>query len=294
MSYIIVCNTGSDSIIKFDCETMKTKEMKLTNGEKPFGPHESCVYNNKLLVSNSYNNRISIINLKEFKEEGNIYIGSHPNDLICYENRMYVACGDLNSLITYDIEKNQLDFEIPTGIFPHNIQIIDEKKLAFVCNMGEDNISVIDCTDNRELTRIQVGHIPIKSIISKNKKYLYVAVSKLGHNTKGEIVMLSLDNLEILERIDVGFAPVDLYEDDDYLYVSNFCDEYISIINLKTFTEENKCKINGMPRGIVKYNDTLYIGDYLNGTLNIVDLKMDKKKVITIGKEPNAMTIFKN
>ena len=87
---------------------------------------------------------------------------------------------------------------------------------------------------------------------------------------------------------------IDLYEDDDYLYVSNFCDEYISIINLKTFTEENKCKINGMPRGIVKYNDTLYIGDYLNGTLNIVDLKMDKKKVITIGKEPNAMTIFKN
>ena len=49
-----------------------------------------------------------------------------------------------------------------------------------------------------------------------------------------------------------------------------------------------------MPRGIVKYNDILYVGDYLNGTLNIVDLKRDKKKVITIGKEPNAMTIFEN
>ena len=66
MSYIIVCNTGSDSLIKFDCETMNTKEIKLTIGEKPFGPHESCVYNNRLLVSNSYNNTISIINLKEF------------------------------------------------------------------------------------------------------------------------------------------------------------------------------------------------------------------------------------
>ena len=214
--------------------------------------------------------------------------------MVCYDNRMYVVCGDLNSLITYNIEKNQLEFEVPTGIFPHNVQILYEKKLAFVCNMGEDNISVIDCIGNRELTRIQVGHIPIKSIISKNRKYLYVAVSKLGHNTKGEIVIVSLINLEILERIDVGFAPVDLYEDEDYLYVSNFCDEYISIINLKTLTEENKYEINGMPRGIVKYNDILYVGDYLNGTLNIVDLKSDKKKVITIGKEPNAMTIFEN
>ena len=102
------------------------------------------------------------------------------------------------------------------------------------------------------------------------------------------------NELTEIQMEDEDGDDIDLYEDDDYLYVSNFCDEYISIINLKTFTEENKCKINGMPRGIVKYNDTLYIGDYLNGTLNIVDLKMDKKKVITIGKEPNAMTIFKN
>lgn len=294
MSYIIVCNTGSDSLNKFDCETMKTEEIKLTIGEKPFGPHESCVYNNKLLVCNSYNDTLSIINLKEFKEESSIYIGAHPNDLACYDNKIYVACGDLNSLITYDMEKNQLEFEISTGIFPHNVQLLYEKRLVFICNMGEDSISVIDCINNKEIIKIKVGCIPTKSIISKNKEYLYVAVSNLGYSVRGAVVIISLKNLKVVNRIDVGLAPVDIYEDGDYLYVSNFCDEYISMINLKTLNEEKRIKISGMPRGIVKNNSILYIGDYLNGVLNLIDLKTCMKKVITIGKEPNAMTILGN
>ena len=38
----------------------------------------------------------------------------------------------------------------------------------------------------------------------------------------------------------------------------------------------------------------LYIGDYLNGELHIIDMKTEKRKVIAIGKEPNSMTILKN
>lgn len=294
MSYIIVCNTGSDSLSRFDCETTKIEELKLTIGEKSFGPHELCVYKDNILVVNSYNNTISVIDLKEFKEKSNLYIGSHPNDIVSYYNKVYVACGDLNSLIVYDMDNKQLEFEIPTGIFPHNIQLFEEKKLAFVCNMGEDSLSVIDYKENKELIKIKVGHIPIKSIISKNKKYLYVVVSNLGYEVKGSIVVISLKNLEVLKRVNVGFAPVDIYEDEGYLYLSNFCDKYVSIINLESLNEENRYEINGMPRGVLKDKEFLYIGDYLKGVLHVIDMKTKKRKVITIGKEPNAMTILKN
>ena len=47
--------------------------------------------------------------------------------------------------------------------------------------------------------------------------------------------------------MNVGFAPVDIYEDEGYLYLSNFCDKYVSIINLESLNEENRYEINGMP-----------------------------------------------
>ena len=38
MSYIVLCNTGSDSLNKINTENLKNQSIFLSAGESPFGP----------------------------------------------------------------------------------------------------------------------------------------------------------------------------------------------------------------------------------------------------------------
>lgn len=292
MSYVIICNTGSDSLNKINTDNLKNHSLVLKNGETPFGPHGLTLYKDKILVTNNYNNSISIVDNSTFKEEKNLYIGSHPNDIIADNNILYITCGELNSLIIYDLKNERINFDIPTGKFPHDICIYKEKNLIFISNMGEDSISVIDYIENKEIKRLKVQCTPIKIEISQNKKFLYLCMSYLGYDKKGCIGVIDLKSLELIYKIEVGLSPVDFYENNNYLYVSNLCDGSISIINLNEMKEEEQIITGGMPRGIIKIKDYIFVGDYLNGLLNIINIKDKKIKAISIGSEPNAMTLF--
>ena len=48
-----------------------------------------------------------------------------------------------------------------------------------------------------------------------------------------------------------------------------------------------------MPRGIIKYEDQIFVGDYLNGLVDVINLQEKRIKAIAVGKEPNAMTLVK-
>ena len=82
-----------------------------------------------------------------------------------------------------------------------------------------------------------------------------------------------------------------MYEDDKNIYVSNFTEGSISIIDKNSFKAVKTLYIGGMPKGILKKDNRIYIGDYLKGRLIVVE--GDKvKKIIAIESEPNAMILF--
>ena len=164
--------------------------------------------------------------------------------------------------------------------------------MLFVSNMGDNSISVIEAESNEVIQKIQVENTPLKIEVSSNRRYLYVCMSYLGYDQDGYIGVISLDNLKLIEKIRVGYSPVDLFEDNGYLYISNLCGGSISIVNLEKGREEKKIYVGGMPRGILKINESIYSGDYQNGMVNIINLKEEKIKAIAVGKEPNAMTFI--
>ena len=207
MSYIVLCNTGSDSLNKINTENLKNQSIFLSAGESPFGPHGLSLYKDKILVANNYNNSISLVNYKSFKEENNLYIGAHPNDIVAHDDIAYVSCGESNSLIIYDMINDRVNFEVPTGRFPHNIVLLEEENLIFISNMGDDSISVIDYINNKEIKRIKVENTPTKINISRNKKYLYVCMSYLGYDIKGSVGIIELKTLELINKVKVGLSP---------------------------------------------------------------------------------------
>jgi DNA-binding beta-propeller fold protein YncE len=291
LGYLYVCNTAADYISKVDTITLKEKKITLCNKSSKIGPHGICSYENYIIVANCYSNSISKVDVVNDKECDNFYIGSHCNDVDVYKKEAFITCADSNNIIVFDMEKDRVVEEIPCGINPHSVDI-NHRGLIAVSNMESATITFTHANSKDLNKEIKVDSYPIKVRFSKDGRLLYVCESNLGEDKNGHIAIISVDDMKLVKRIVVGKSPVDIFIDKEIGYVSNFNDGSISILNLKNYKEEKRIYFCGMPVGITKQNDFIYVGDSLNNLLIRYSLSTGEKKVIAIGDEPTGMTLL--
>lgn len=291
MQSIFVCNTASDSLSEINLKDYSVVNYPLDLGERPVGPHGMEYDGNNIIISNNYNNSISIFNLRDKKEINNLYVGPHPNDVKVYKNKAYVVCSESNSVVVIDLINGNLIANIPVGEYPHNIEINRERNVAYVSNMKGNSISIINCEKNIVINNIKTLENPTKISLSKDKKTLYICETYLGKDIDGCISIMSTEKLKIEKSIRVGAVPVDFQEDKNKLYVTNLNDGTISIIDIVKGREIKKIYLGGCPKGIIKYNEDIFVGDYMNGKVFKINLKERIIKTITVGIEPNAMIL---
>lgn len=291
MSKLYVCNTASDYISEVDMESLKERKINLTKYPNRIGPHGICSYDNHLIIANNYSNSITKIN-KTTKDIEDFFIGVHLNDVRVYKDTAFIICGETNSLITFDLVENRIMEYIPMGIYPHSIEISEELGLAVITNMLSENILLLDCISKEIIANIKVGHYPTKSMFIPEGKGVLTCSSNMGADKPGSIKLLNLENLNIVGEVMVGRSPVDVCCDDQgFGYITNFNDGSISIINYNIMKELYKIFMGGMPRGIVKNNYDLFIGDNYNNLVINYKLTSKEIKIIPVGKEPNGMIL---
>lgn len=286
---LIICNTGDNSISKLSLDSMVCEKIKFSSRE---GPRSIWIDKNKAYIANGYSNSISIIDIESFKEEENIYIGAHPNDLLIFNDLLYVSCADSNMVCVYDLIEKKLILEILVNDWPYSIEISKELELLFVSNFKGNSISIIDLKKNIIIKEIEVLKYPTKSKVSNDNKLLFVCESFMGHDMDGFMEIFDLETLTSIKKVSVGRVPIDILEDDSKIYVSNLGDGTISIIDKISFTNIDSIILNGMPKSMIKYNDNLFVTDYLNSRLLYLNLINKDIKAITVGREPSAMTLY--
>lgn len=294
MDYLYVCNTSSDNISVVDLSSFK-EEYKIPLGVSNMdrvGPHGICVYKDKLLTTNSYNNTISIVDMDKREEISNYFVGMHCNDAVIYEDKVYVICGESNYVVEFNLITNRVDEEIPCGNLPHSIQINRQKKLMVISNFESDSLTIVDLEDKKNVIQLRVGSYPTKALFTADGDHILICESNLGADIRGNISIMSLKGFKLLNKVLVGKYPVDMYSNTSQCFVSNFGDGTVSIVDTNYYKEVKKINIGGMPRGIIKMGDFIYVGDNYNNQLMRVDVKNENKKVISIGGEPTGMTYF--
>lgn len=291
MSSIILCNTGSDSLSKISLNDYGVKRVTFTLCDKPIGPHGIKVYGEKIITANTYNDSVSFFNSETLIEEKNFKVGPKPNDVAVINNKLYTVCGESNAVVVHDIIDEKVICEICTGSWPHNIEFFSEEKLIMVSNLEGNSVTVISIENYDVIKTISTPEYPTKLKVSDDKEMLYVCESYLGNEKDGYLDIFSLKDFSRIKRIRLGSSPIDLCEDSKNIYISNFTDGSISIVDKAILKVKNTLYVGGMPKGILTYLDNLYVADYLKGRLIVIE-NYKMKKVIAIEAEPNAMTII--
>lgn len=292
MKSIFVCNTAGNSISEVSLKDYSVENYPLDLGESPVGPHGICYCNENIITANNYNNSISIFSLLDKKEKATIYVGAHPNDVKVYMDKAYVVCGESNSLSIIDLQEKKIIMDMEVGSYPHSIEIDEQSNRAYVCNMEGQSVSIIDCVSNVIVSNIKAPEYPTEVLLSKDKKMIYICESYLGKDRDGYISIYSTSNLNEIGRIKISGTPVNVWEEQEKLYITNFNEGFLSIIDINKGREIKKIFIGGMPRSILKVGEDIFITDYINGKLIKLNLKSKTIKTITVGREPNAMILL--
>jgi DNA-binding beta-propeller fold protein YncE len=234
------------------------------------------------LVANRGDGTISVLRIhgKDVLVVGTVAIGTPEDQVsavaITPDGRHALATRPAaNKVALLSIDGDKVTYakrDLPTGIFPYNVAISPDGKLALTADNGNggtsdgnaDTVGVIDLAANppRVIDHITVGDSPEGLAISPRGN-LAVSVQAEGSNTPpsvfyhhngGSVAVLAIDGNKVAKvgSITVGALPeaVAFSADGSHIYVGNFLDGDLSVLKVDgtTVTDTGqRFKMPGQP-----------------------------------------------
>jgi len=214
------------------------------------------------LVCNRADGSVSVLSIdgKTVKVTGSVELGKAADSVSAVAitpdgKRALVAKAGANEIAVLAIDGDKVTDtkqKLPTGLFPYNVVISPDGKIALTADNGNhgtsdgnaDSVGVIDLTQNpiRVINHIAVGDSPEGLAISPNGK-IAVAVEAQGSNQptsswfyhKGgqlSVLKISGTNVTKVGEVQVGQLPEGAVfsADSSRIYVGNFLDSDLSVL----------------------------------------------------------------
>jgi YVTN family beta-propeller protein len=303
-AFAYIPNGGENNVSIIKIQDDPEVNVTIAVGADPYGIAVSKEY---IYVSNTSDDTVSIINMSSKLKVGDpISTGNSPRGIAASsdDSYLYVANNLADTVSIIDIsDSSQTALNVGNG--PLGVAIGPDEDYVYVTNNSDDSLSVISATSN-ELFGTIANHQYIKYInttddvafdepygvaVSPDGYYIYVVNN--GNNTVSILSASEVyyqgddfdwedyvaDNNEgpyyLYKPITVGNDPrcVAVTPDQGYLYVTNYADNTVSVINLSTFFVTNTINVGNGPYGIsvTPLGAFVYVVNQLDGTVSVID-----------------------
>lgn len=193
---------------------------------------------------------------------------SEPRELTfdSINNRMYVTSYSGNNVSVVDTSTDTLLTTISVGNNPTSVDYDVNTGRVFVLNESDNTISVIDSFSNTVTNTLSGLTNMTKCVVNPNNNTLYVL-----RGPDNEVSTYNTISLSSGTTISVGDLPRTLTFDSTYVYVGNYNDDTITVINAST---NEVVKTNSVsPKLITGLTvDTNKNSLYMTSQLNVYEL----------------------
>jgi DNA-binding beta-propeller fold protein YncE len=277
---------SDDKIFVIDLKASPPKQIgTITVGKKPsglaIGPKGDMA-----LVANREDGTISVlsINGKEAQSAGLVAVGAPADSVAAVAitpdgKRALAVKSAANKVAVLAIDGDKVTYDkaadLPVGIYPYNLVITPDGKLALIADTGNggssdghaDTVSVIDLEANppRVIDHITVGDSP-EGLVLSPKGDIVVTIEARGSNRPkdtwyyhpgGAVTALKIDGKKVTKTGEaaVGALPEGgaFSPDGGYLYIGNFIDQDMSVLKVdggKLTDTGQRLKLPGHPASV--------------------------------------------
>jgi len=213
------------------------------------------------LITNRADNSVSVLSIrgKQVKLIDTVALGEQVAAVVFTpDGKRALAAkfpGHKVALLAVDGDKVTYDKrDIPVGLWPYNLGIASDGKLALTADNGNggrsdghiDTVTVVDLETNppRVIDKVVLGDAPEGFAVSPNGKMAVVvllggsdgAKNAWFYNRNGRVVTLRVDGKKVTRTGEVQVAGVPegavFSPDGKWLYVGNFADNNISVLRI--------------------------------------------------------------
>lgn len=185
-------------------------------------------------------------------------------------------------------------------VYPHpehwlefEVVALSGAPLVFSAVREDDQVSIIDTGNERELARIQVGDEPIQVLLAPDGRRLYI--SSLG---AGQIYVVSTATFQVVDKIAVAAQPLDLALSPDAktLYVTNSGASSLTALDLAAGTTRRFFlpQVQDGPYGVAATRTALYVTDLNNSRVLALGLAGKETARITVGSQPRSLALSRD
>ena len=202
------------------------------------------------------------------------------------------------------LEKTTID----VGYWPYGVAVAPDGGYVYVANKFDDNVSVIQTSDNSVVNTIAVGDGPFgvavtPAVLQDESYYVYsVYVGNRSDHTVSVIKIKTSDN-SVLEKttIDVGYWPygVAVAPDGGYVYVANKFDDNVSVIQTSDNSVVNTIDVGVGPFGVAvtPNGGYVYVTNRKDGTVSVIrtsDNSVVKTILLDVRNAPEGVAVAPN
>jgi YVTN family beta-propeller protein len=229
--------------------------------------------NEMVIVLNSGDGTVSLIDRKTYKEVKRYPIGKEPHHLM--------MTPDDKELIVANATSNELVFLDPvTGIEKHRLRrISDPYQLGFSPNgkwflsisLRLDRVDIYNAADYSLVKRIELGRTPSHVTFSKDSSMAFVTLQE-----SNDIAAIDLNTQKVVWRLPVGTQPAGIYmtPDGKDLIVGVMGEDYFAVVDWRArkvvkHIVTGKGAHNTQSMGDGKH---IFASNRVAGTVNIIQL----------------------
>jgi YVTN family beta-propeller protein len=307
-AFAYIPNSGDNDlyIVKVLDNTIIDKDNPVALGNGPFGVAANLTNQDYVYVTNSVDDTASVISVSYNTVVQTLTVGPAPKGIAVTSDGafIYVANSTAGTVSAVDISTGARD-PITVSQGPLGVTISPKQDYVYVTNNGDDSLSVIKA-DTNELLVTLANHYyinytssssdvafskPYGLAVSPDSNYIYVVNN--GNNTVSIIsasvvysqgTSFSLSNYDptsntsgpyaLSSPIAVGNDPrgIVVTPDQKYLYVTNYGDDTVSVINLTTNVVDKTISVGDGPFGIsvTPSGDFVYVVNQISGTASVI------------------------
>ena len=193
---LYAANNASDTLYALSLpEGTVRMQRKLAEGARPYAlllaPDGGTLYTTQWGLDS-----LAALDPQTLEVRQTLPVGSHPNALLFKQDRLFVACGNEDAVVTLDPANGQVKERIivrfsrnaPAGATPNGLALSPDGKRLYVANADNNAVAAVDVSE-RDESRLEgfipTGWYPTAVCVSPDGKRLFIGSGKgkgLGPN----------------------------------------------------------------------------------------------------------------
>lgn len=249
----------------------------------------------RLCVANAGDGSLSILDTRRGHIESSTTIGfsAHTSDVVLADFDRIVAAANpaLDSVSFTTLGPEGVIQNVSVGRAPTRLAAAPSLGRIFVCESGNDTVSVIDTNSRSVVAQVSVESRPSAIAVDRDEREVYV-----GHRTSPNLVVLDARSLGKIATIFVGGDVTDVLADPrrSRIYVARSNPPEIAVVERRVGSVVRRIPLSGRVESIALTLEggRLYAAAPKLGALISIDLVLGKEEaVLRCGSRPMDVVI---